>query len=155
LLTFLVLASIYGWFTWQEQKRREEWERKRDELYRRHQERHGKEVEAKFDNPDESWPSVTRQDNSLLVAGVAVASPAIRLRFTTFDLLTVATLLPTSMVAASRWGLPGATLACGSLLLGGILWHTFGASPPAGLASGLWVLVVFYVALNLLTLLAG
>ena len=59
VLTFTVLASIYGWLTWQERRRREEWERKRDELYRRHQQRHGEDVEAKLDHPDESWPSVT------------------------------------------------------------------------------------------------
>lgn len=53
LITFLALASAYGWITWQEKKRMEEWELKRDELYRRHQERQGKDVDAKFDSSDD------------------------------------------------------------------------------------------------------
>lgn len=39
ILTFLTLAGAYGWITWQESIRYREWEAKRDELYRRHQER--------------------------------------------------------------------------------------------------------------------
>lgn len=46
LLTFFALASAYGWITWQEKKRMDEWEQKRDELYRRHQERHGKDSDT-------------------------------------------------------------------------------------------------------------
>lgn len=49
VLTFLALAGAYTWITWQENQRRAEWERKRDELYRRHRERHDSSVEARLD----------------------------------------------------------------------------------------------------------
>ena len=39
ILTFLALAGAYGWITWKENIRYQEWEAKRDELYRRHNER--------------------------------------------------------------------------------------------------------------------
>jgi hypothetical protein len=39
ILTFLALAGAYGWITWKEKIRYQEWEAKRDELYRRHNER--------------------------------------------------------------------------------------------------------------------
>lgn len=155
VLTFTALASIYGWFTWQEHKRRQEWERKRDKLYRRHQERHDEDIETSVDSPDESWRGITRQDSSLAAWDAAVARPPIRLSFSTFDLLTVATLLCIAMVAVALWGLPGATLACGILLVGGVMWNMLLPHPPQGLASGLWVLVLFYVGLNVLTLLIG
>ncbi len=163
VLTFTVLASIYGWFSWHEHKRRQEWERKREELYRRHQQRHDKRIDTNHEQAaaDDDWGSVNRlasidaHDHPLVAWDAAAASLPVRLQFSTMDMLTVATLLCTSIVATMLWGLPGATLACGVLLLSGILWHLFLASPPPGLASGLWVLVVFYVGLNLLTLLVG
>lgn len=49
VLTFLGLAGAYTWITWQENQRRAEWEQKRDELYRRHRERHDSSVEAEWD----------------------------------------------------------------------------------------------------------
>jgi hypothetical protein len=39
ILTFLALAGAYGWITWKEKIRYQEWEAKRDEMYRRHKER--------------------------------------------------------------------------------------------------------------------
>lgn len=42
ILTFLALAGAYGWITWKEKIRYQEWEAKRDELYRRHNERNEK-----------------------------------------------------------------------------------------------------------------
>lgn len=42
ILTFLALAGAYGWITWKEKIRYHEWEAKRDELYRRHNERNEK-----------------------------------------------------------------------------------------------------------------
>lgn len=39
IFMFAALAGAYGWITWQENIRYREWEAKRDELYRRHQER--------------------------------------------------------------------------------------------------------------------
>ncbi|MGI9455434.1 MAG: hypothetical protein ACR2NU_02680 [Aeoliella sp.] len=42
VFVFMVLASTYGFFSWQEHKRQKEWEHKREELYRRHQDRRDK-----------------------------------------------------------------------------------------------------------------
>lgn len=72
VLTFTVLASIYGWFSWHEHKRRQEWERKREELYRRHQQRHDKRIDTNHEQAaaDDDWGSVNR------LASIDARSPA-------------------------------------------------------------------------------
>ena len=49
VLVFVTLASIYGYFAWQEQQRRAEWEAERDELYRRNRERNARAARGDAD----------------------------------------------------------------------------------------------------------
>lgn len=154
VVTFVALASAYTWVTWQEQKRRQEWEHKRDELYRRHQQRHDASIETKLKGPDDDWSNVTRQNSLLADHGLTIA-PSLRWHYSVFDLLALVTLLAVVLTMAMGIGLPLTTLLLGGLLAFGTFSYTTLAHPPRALASVMWMLLVMYVAMSFLSLLAG
>lgn len=155
VVTFLGLAGAYGWFTWQEQQRLQEWDRKRNEMLRRHQERNKDQGISNFDRADQHKSKTTATRNSLLDDDTLIFSPPPHLAFTTQDLLLLVTMTCLVLVAMLQFGMPGGTLVLGLILGAATLASATLPNPPRVLATGSWLLLAFYVAMSFLTVLIG
>lgn len=156
VLTFLTLASAYAFFTWQEHQQRQEWERKRDELYQRNKQRHRKRDESASDAQDNCSPNKPRVASNIESGGRHQASAIFVQRawftYSIQDLLALATALSLVLVAAIHLGIGGASIVTGALLGVAVVLQIFLADPPRLLASIAWMLLAFYLALSCLSL---
>ncbi|WP_425396953.1 hypothetical protein [Aeoliella sp.] len=154
VLTFLGLAAAYGWFTWQEQQRLQQWEAKRDELYRRHQERFKDDGVSKFDRPQNDPPKAPRASAPPGDDTMTFTNPP-HFAFTTQDLLMLATMTCVVLFTMLRFGFAAGTLVLGLLLGAAVIASATLPNPPRAVATGAWLLLVFYVVMSFLSVLVG
>lgn len=155
VLTFLGLAAAYGWITWQEQQRQREWEVKRDELYRRHQERNNDENVSHCDRHDSSKPLAKSHANRRLEADTLAHHVPPHFAFSTLDLLMLLTVTSAVLVAMLQFGLAAGTLVLGLVLAAAAFASNQLRNPPRALATGAWLLLAFYVLMSFLSVLLG
>jgi Flp pilus assembly protein TadB len=151
VITFLIMGGVAGltiYLKWEENKRQEEADRRRQKMYaarRAHQARlSGQEVAEEVD--DEPPLDATDQ-----VAAHSVPARQFQFRFSLLQLLLAVTGAAVLLgLVTMLGGAANAATLCGLVALAGLAVPALGYRPPEIVVFGWWALLALYVVLSLL-----
>lgn len=152
ILLMIGVGALTLYLQWQEKKRRDEADRRRQRMYaerRAHLDRQRAHPSAATGEPTPTVPKSPATDE-FEEARQKAAKPALRFQFSLRQLLIAMVVAATVLGLIQVLGGPqNAATMCGMIALIGLVMHAVGVEPPEIVVFGWWVMLLLYVTLSI------